>query len=208
SWSMGTWAAEVSTDERGPAIRGSAPGVAWLPQRTPTTKLSPPHEYGLNPIRSPRGESPEGRDNLASYSSNGQSTGHEGYCLGHQKDREDRLPLCPAPSMAYISPFTFLGRRVGGEGKTFPLVPWREGRRKGYVMGRMVSGGKKIGIAGLVLLIILAGAGAAWMQRARLLAWYYIYRLTQADDPSRTAWAERVAGLETGAPTRLLTCLT
>src|SRR5262249_22505419 len=105
-------------------------------------------------------------------------------------------------------PFTFLGRRVGGEGKTFPLVPWREGRRKGYVMGRMVSGGKKIGIAGLVLLIILAGAGAAWMQRARLLAWYYFYRLSQAGGPRRTAWAERVAGLETDALTRLLTCLT
>jgi hypothetical protein len=65
---------------------------------------------------------------------------------------------------------------------------------------------KKTALAIAVVLVALAGA-AVWWQRTPLLAWYYVRGLTHADQDSREAWANRVAGLDIAALPRLLDCL-
>jgi hypothetical protein len=61
---------------------------------------------------------------------------------------------------------------------------------------------------GLVVVVGLAGS-AAWVERAPLLAWYYVRQLAGATDDSRDSWEDRVACLgETAVPglLELLVC--
>lgn len=52
----------------------------------------------------------------------------------------------------------------------------------------------------LMALLILAGmAGGGWWQRQTLLSWYYIHRLTQADELDREDWLERLVALDEAA---------
>jgi HEAT repeat protein len=54
------------------------------------------------------------------------------------------------------------------------------------------------------LLVLLALAGVAWLNRTPLLAWYYLRQLAAAGPAERESWAERVAGLEEAALPGLL----
>jgi hypothetical protein len=60
----------------------------------------------------------------------------------------------------------------------------------------------------VVLAVLLIGGGLAWLERAPLLAWFYVHRLARAGEGDRERWAERVAGLEEAALPGLLDCLT
>jgi hypothetical protein len=59
---------------------------------------------------------------------------------------------------------------------------------------------------GLVAVAALGG-GAAWVERAPLLAWYYLRQLAAATDDTREAWVDRVVGLGDMAPSGLLDVL-
>lgn len=61
---------------------------------------------------------------------------------------------------------------------------------------------------GLMLALTLGMAGAGWICRARLLAWYCVYELAGADDAHRALWTERTAELEMVALPVLLKTLT
>jgi hypothetical protein len=54
---------------------------------------------------------------------------------------------------------------------------------------------KKALVALGLLAVVLGGLGLAWLERAPLLAWYYLRGLAKAGDADRQRWAERVAGL-------------
>jgi HEAT repeat protein len=63
-------------------------------------------------------------------------------------------------------------------------------------MRQVASVGKKRWIIGL---LVVLGAGlvlAGWLEKNRLLARYYVYRLTKAKENDRGIWEERVASLE------------
>jgi hypothetical protein len=49
--------------------------------------------------------------------------------------------------------------------------------------------------------------GLAWLERAQLLAWFYLHQLAHASDADQAAWVERVAGLGEEAVPGLLDCL-
>ena len=59
----------------------------------------------------------------------------------------------------------------------------------------------------VVLAVLLASAGALWLERTPLLAWYYVRGLAGADEGNRAAWVKRVAGLDRAAWPGLLECL-
>jgi HEAT repeat protein len=50
-------------------------------------------------------------------------------------------------------------------------------------------------IGGLLALLMLVGGVGAWVQRERLLSWYYLRRLAQAQAQDGDRWAERVSSL-------------
>src|SRR5260370_1148773 len=55
-------------------------------------------------------------------------------------------------------------------------------------------------LAGLVLAVLLGGAGVAWMERANLLAWGCVRCLVHAGDGERSAWRGRAEWSATPAP--------
>jgi hypothetical protein len=57
------------------------------------------------------------------------------------------------------------------------------------------------------LVLLLAGAAAAWVERLPLLAWVYVQGLARAGAADREVWAERVADLDQAAVPGLLGCL-
>jgi hypothetical protein len=61
-------------------------------------------------------------------------------------------------------------------------------------------------LLGFLVVLLLVG-GMAWMERAQLLAWFYLHRLSLASEDQRQPWVERVAGLGEGAVPGLLACL-
>jgi hypothetical protein len=61
-------------------------------------------------------------------------------------------------------------------------------------------------LIGLVVVLALAG-GVVWVERAPLLAWFYLQRLAAADEANREAWVGRVAGLGESAVPGLLQLL-
>jgi hypothetical protein len=61
-------------------------------------------------------------------------------------------------------------------------------------------------LIGLLSVLLLVG-GAAWMERAQLLAWFYLHRLAAASEQDCPQWVERVAGLGEAAVPGLLDCL-
>jgi hypothetical protein len=63
---------------------------------------------------------------------------------------------------------------------------------------------KKWWIAGLLGLLVLGGAGVAWVEQNSLLAWYYVFQLERADEADRPAWVERTVSLDLTALPRLL----
>jgi HEAT repeat protein len=65
------------------------------------------------------------------------------------------------------------------------------------------SGSRKWWLLGVVLLLLIA-AGLGWMERTRLVAWYYVHRLVQADGAGRDKWFERIAGYEESAVADML----
>jgi HEAT repeat protein len=62
-------------------------------------------------------------------------------------------------------------------------------------------------LVALFLAILLGGAGVAWMERATLLAWFYVRGLAQAGEGQRQRWVDRVAGLGEAALPGLTDCL-
>ena len=62
-------------------------------------------------------------------------------------------------------------------------------------------------IAVMIVGGLLAAGGVGWMERSTLLSWYYVRNLAKADEKSRDAWAERVAGLGEDAVPALFHCL-
>jgi hypothetical protein len=62
-------------------------------------------------------------------------------------------------------------------------------------------------LAGVAATALLLLVGFAWLERAPLLAWYCIHMLTKAKDSNRDVWAQRVAGLDLGAMTKLIDSL-
>jgi hypothetical protein len=56
-------------------------------------------------------------------------------------------------------------------------------------------------------LVLLLGGGVVWMQRAPLLAWYYVRALAGADETGRERWVQRLEGLGEDAVPALLGCL-
>jgi hypothetical protein len=72
-------------------------------------------------------------------------------------------------------------------------------------MGRSFSGaGKKLLVLAVCIALFAAGL---WWQRLRLLSWYDVYKLAQADDNQRARWAELVAGLDAAPVPKLLDLL-
>jgi hypothetical protein len=72
----------------------------------------------------------------------------------------------------------------------------------------MISGSTWKWIAGLLMLVLLVSGGVAWLERRELLARYYVYHLSRAnDDATRTVWVDRIAGLRTDALPLLVKCL-
>jgi hypothetical protein len=67
-------------------------------------------------------------------------------------------------------------------------------------------GNRKL-FVGLFVLVLLAGAGLAWVERTPLLAWFYLHNLQRAGEANRAVWADRVAGLGEAALPGLLDCL-
>lgn len=65
---------------------------------------------------------------------------------------------------------------------------------------------RKLGVP-FVGLVLLAGGGA-WLERERLLTWYYLRGLARASETESNAWAERVASLGDAAVPGILECLT
>jgi hypothetical protein len=61
-------------------------------------------------------------------------------------------------------------------------------------------------LVGLAVVLALAG-GVVWVERAPLLAWFYLQRLAAADEANREAWVGRVAGLGESAVPGLLELL-
>jgi hypothetical protein len=59
-------------------------------------------------------------------------------------------------------------------------------------------------IFGVLLTGLVVGAGATWLERARLRTWYYLRGLRQASDEGRQAWIERLAQLDARALPGLL----
>jgi hypothetical protein len=53
----------------------------------------------------------------------------------------------------------------------------------------------------------MTAAGAAWVERAPLLAWVYLRELARAGEGDRAAWVERVASLDKAVVPGLLGCL-
>jgi hypothetical protein len=74
-------------------------------------------------------------------------------------------------------------------------------------MAGSATGKKKWWAAGLALVVLLAAAGLGAVERHRLLAWYYVYRLARADEPERAAWVERTTGLGEQSLPLVLACL-
>lgn len=60
---------------------------------------------------------------------------------------------------------------------------------------------------GMVLLVLLVGAGVAWMERVSLRTWWVLRGLRQAGPTQRDRWVERVADLGEPAVEGLLDCL-
>jgi hypothetical protein len=61
--------------------------------------------------------------------------------------------------------------------------------------------------AGVAAGVLAAGAGAVWVERTPLLAWYYVWGLSGATDQDRATWVDRVAGLGEEAESGVLACL-
>src|SRR5437773_6299130 len=59
----------------------------------------------------------------------------------------------------------------------------------------------------VMLGLVIAAAGAAWVNRAPLLAWYYLRELAAASEAERDGWVERVVGLDAAAAPGLLDLL-
>lgn len=57
------------------------------------------------------------------------------------------------------------------------------------------------------LMLLAAAIVAGWLERTRLLSWYYLHELARAGDGERDAWIERVASLDVAAVPGLLACL-
>jgi hypothetical protein len=66
--------------------------------------------------------------------------------------------------------------------------------------------GKKY-LGGVLLVVLLGGAGVAWVERGTLLAWFYVRGLARAGEGERDRWVGRVAGLGEAAIPGLLDCL-
>jgi hypothetical protein len=62
-------------------------------------------------------------------------------------------------------------------------------------------------LLGLLLLLLLAGAGGAWFGRTALQARYCVYRLGGASEAERKTWVERVSALGEPAVPGLIDCL-
>jgi hypothetical protein len=63
-------------------------------------------------------------------------------------------------------------------------------------------------VLGALVLVVLSGAAVlVWMERAPLLAWYYVRNLAQASQGDREVWVERVATLGEPALGDVLDCL-
>src|SRR5262249_46383455 len=60
---------------------------------------------------------------------------------------------------------------------------------------------------GVLLLVLLSGAGVVWMERVNLRSWWVLRGLRQAGPADRTLWVERVADLGEPAVDGLLACL-
>src|SRR4051812_13677131 len=54
---------------------------------------------------------------------------------------------------------------------------------------------RKRKILGVALVVLLAGAGLAWVERHDLLAWYCLRGLCRASEADRDRWVERVVCL-------------
>ena len=62
-----------------------------------------------------------------------------------------------------------------------------------------------VAVAGLFLLLI--AAGAFWLERTRVISWYYVYGLTHCAEAQQASWRERIVGLEEAAVPPLLAVL-
>jgi len=60
---------------------------------------------------------------------------------------------------------------------------------------------KVLAVAALLLALV---GGLAWVERTALLSWFYVRGLARADEGSRAAWVERVAGVGEAAVPDLL----
>jgi hypothetical protein len=60
---------------------------------------------------------------------------------------------------------------------------------------------KVLAVAALLLALVV---GLAWFERTTLLSWYFVRGLARADEGSRDAWVERVAGVGEAAVPNLL----
>jgi hypothetical protein len=74
-------------------------------------------------------------------------------------------------------------------------------------MAQSAFEGKKWFAAALAVVLVLALVLAGWLERNRLLAWYYVHCLARADDAARGVWVARTAGLTEKALPRVLECL-
>jgi HEAT repeat protein len=81
--------------------------------------------------------------------------------------------LAPTQADAY----TPAGHRDDGEGKVMALLSTKKIR----VVG------------GLFLMVLLAGGAAGWLQRGRLLKWYYLRGLQHATEADASTWIQRTA---------------
>ena len=63
--------------------------------------------------------------------------------------------------------------------------------------------GKALGVLAVAALV----AGGAWVERAELLAWFYVRSLARSDEAGRARWVDRVSALGEPAVPRLLDCL-
>src|ERR1700730_9372003 len=78
---------------------------------------------------------------------------------------------------------------------------------EGEVMA-LLSAKKRRVIGGLLLLVLLGGGATAWLQRERLLTWYYLRGLKRANETDAKVWIQRVASRGEAAVPGLLDCMT